>query len=265
LANRKTFTVDIQSILNATNYLDHVPIEAVPRLSQEIKQLAKITLFKTFFTALHYANSQGGFPAPFQEHVLSAVNRLPIDSRVSGTLIQITIDFEWLGTSEELSRAYHQGARLEDGGYLWGPYTGQALSSKDVFKRFAAWNAVYYDLGGTKFGKKSKVYYLPEWASWEATMQQRISIWGDKAPEWIFVQMGQQVYDPKIPVGTVFEDFEAEFRAKSTILFAKEIEKIMLRVNQFRAQGIPASITPGGRIRVPLGRFAGSIPRYRFD
>jgi hypothetical protein len=147
---------------------------------------------------------------------------------------------------------------------LWGPFENQELVSKDPWKRFAAWNAVYSGTGGYKFGRKSRVYPLPEWASWENTMQQRISIWGEKAPEWLYIQVGQQIYPPKIPVGSVFEDFESVFITQGTILFDRELAKIMAKVNQFRAQGIPAVITPGGRIRVDKGQFAGSIPQYKY-
>lgn len=265
MANRnfKTFSVDISSILAATEYLNQAPIEVIPRLAVELQELARNVLFNVFYAAMPVANAQGGFPAPFQDHVLTVLRDLPILATVSGPSIQIIIDFDLLGDSDDLERAFHQGAKLADGGgrdgYLWGPYEGQDLTSENPLARYHIWNVVYEGYSEFKFGRKSQVYRLPDWASWEATMQQRISIWGNKAPEWLYIEYGQQDYYPKVPVGSVFEDFNTEFLFSSRELFAAELDRLMTVVNSFEARGVPATVTPGGRIRVTQGRFAGSI------
>lgn len=224
----KTFAVDISTIIHAANKLDSMPFDLIPRLSSELQVIAKETLFEVFAEAVIQANSQGGFPAPFQAHVLSSIQHLPILPIVNGTLITVFVDFDILGTESDLRRAFHQGAKLTGGGgrdgYLWGPYNGQELVSKDAAKRYVAWNAVANDSGAYKFGgPKSKTYYLPEWASWENTINQRIAIWGDRAPEWLYVQFGQEEWSPKIPAGSVIEDFYSTLKIQSEILVAREL------------------------------------------
>jgi hypothetical protein len=244
LANRKTLSVDVSSIIAATNYLDRVPIDLIPRLAAEFQLMAKGILFDVFINAMPIANQQGGFPAPFQAHVLEVVRNLPILTYVNGSTINVVIDFDLLGTSDDLVRAYHQGAKLASGGgregYLWGPYQGQALKSENPLARYSVWNVVRSGHDSFKFGRKSKTYKLPEWASWDETMEQRIKIWGNKAPEWIYLQVGQRDYYPTIPEGSVFEDFAIRFNTESRALFAAELARYVAVANSYQsALGIP--------------------------
>ena len=267
VSNRKFFDVDIDSILAATQYLDGMPDRVGFRFAFALESMARRLLTQVFLQAMPIANSEGGFPAPFQVHVLEALKLIPIVTTVQGTQVSVLVDFDALGDWKDLEKAYHQGARLESGGgrdgYLWGPYVGQALKSKSPFNRYAVWNAVESGFGSFKFGSRSKVYNLPEWASWEATMQQRISIWGEKAPEWLYIQFGQQEWTPKIPPSAVFEDFQYLLNLEGGLLFESILAVEIETANQFREQlGVKVAPTRRGGLQALTS--SGAIRGGRF-
>lgn len=266
--NFQTFSVDVSEILAATKHLDGAAEALLPRLTFEIRGLAKYLLETTFLQAMIRANGQGGFPEPFQVHVLEVLQRLPIPVDIVGSKIEATIDFDLLGTPADLRTGFHQGAKLASGEYLWAPYTDQALISKSAANRYVAWNAVRNDLGGFKFGsdrgkKKARLYKLPDWASWENTMHQRIEIWGDKAPEWLYIQYGQKEWYPNIPVGTVFEDFYTQFNEESTALFEAALANYVEVLNARQGAG-PFTFVPQqpGNVREASGRYGSAYASY---
>jgi hypothetical protein len=248
LASPRTFTVDVSSIIAATNFIDGYTNTALVELSTILRGTAQNLLHAIFSDAVKYADSEGGFPPPFQDHVMSVLGTIPILSNVHNGAVSITIDFDYLGTNDELKRAYHQGARLADGSILWGPYEGQELARKDKSgeRSHLAWQSLRAGFSGVKFGSKSKTFNFPSGSSWEATMQQYISIWGNKAPEWKYIEYGQQKWDPKIPASAVLEDFDHLLQIEGTRVFEELLARIMETANGYSELGVPVVPTAAG-------------------
>lgn len=179
-----------------------------------IRSAAEDVLLANMSIALRDANVDGGFPPEFQQHVMDVLSENIYDViRISASRwdIVVTLNLDPLGTSEDLIEGYHQGARLSSGGQLWEPYTGQSLKTPDPNRRYAAWIAVRYGLGAIETDSGHLVHFeFPEGA-WEDTIQQRISIWGDKAPEYLYVLYGQEEWEPHVPPQPVIENFNQYF------------------------------------------------------
>ena len=254
--NSKTFDVDVSSIIEATSYLDAVPSKVGSELAYAFRGLARGLLIAVFEDAMIRANAEGGFPEPFQNHVLSVVRTIPIISTFSNNQIFIEVDFDEIGTTSDLERGFHQGAKLADGGRLWQEaYTGQPLKQPNAHLRYRVWNAVRYGATEVKMTHR-RPFKLPEWATWENTMDARIDIWGDKAPEWLYIQFGQHFKPPYVPAGSVFEDFAYQLNEEGSLLVEEIVAIEIETANIFSAKGITVSPTANRSIQLLAG-FAG--------
>ena len=166
------------------------------------------------------------------------------------------IDFDELGTTNDLDRGFHQGAKLADGGRLWQEaYTGQELKQKNADIRYRVWDAVRHGATEVKVTHR-RPFKLPEWATWENTMDARIDIWGDKAPEWLYIQFGQHFKPPYVPAGSVFEDFAYQLNEEGSLLVEEIIAVEIETANTFSSKGIAVNPTANRSIQL-LSGYAG--------
>lgn len=128
-----------------------------------------------------------GFPEPYIRHIVEVSRYTPPSVIVSGDTLTVFFDFYELGTASDLPKAYHRHAKLKDGTTLDGPYSGQPL----------------------KYPKRMR---LNVWETntglWEESWEEKVDIWGDRAPEWIFLAFGQP-YDPSTPPTELIDEIEA--------------------------------------------------------
>lgn len=230
MAQRKTvdrhpFKVDVSKILEALDYMDKIPKKIIDSIADEIVTLAREVAESVFVSVINSV-SEEAFPIEFKHHVLDVVANVPIKKQVRSTSISVEFDFNQLGTRADLQRAFHQGAKLADGSTLDGPYTGQELKEKNPAIRHIYWEAVHK---GATFAPNPKgPGHIPvPPGAWEETKRKYIQIWGDKAPEWLYLQFGQRAWEPNIPESTIIEDFVATFfSTASELVFQRVSEEI---------------------------------------
>lgn len=227
--------INAQAVIQAVDDLDRVARSAAPSLEKAVKVRAQEALKEVFAEAVRGADSEDGFPKEFQDHVMSSLNQINPLEEVTGGAYSLSFDFDELGGWDDLKRAFHQGARTADGGRIWGPYEGEELAQEDVDKRHAAWLRIRKQAG----------------EEWEETKQQYINIWGEKAPEWKYVQYGQQEWEPYITPQPVEENFQARLNAIHAEIMDEFLDAAVAAVNRYEVEDIEsAPIFKGGKLTV---------------
>lgn len=248
------FEVNIEAILASSNYLGHMG-SRLGTIEGQLKQIAKIALVDVFEEAVVEADSYEGFPVEFQNHTLNVVRDFQGYYVIyDGVSAFVSVDFDALGTQEELRRAFHQGARLADGGNLWGPYEGQALASSDPEAAHTFWEAVRFNQK-TAFnpttGKRmptSKVKY-----QWDEIVNKYVEIWGEKCPEWLFIQYGQEEWEPIIPQYDIIGEFESRFFSLAEDLLVAWVEAEVRIAEAYESTGVSVGFTVKGQPRLLAG------------
>lgn len=160
------------------------------------------------------------FPPHYVEPMVSAAHRI---INVSG--IDVLIDFELMGTWDDLTLGYHEGARLAGGGAVSLPWTGgtsEAGLKNDVVDRYQFWLAV---LHGEKYNN------IDTTGMWENTISARLDAWGELAPQWLLLEYGQEEWEPTIRSYPIVETITAELSGLFTSMLTEEIERIVEQVN----------------------------------
>lgn len=224
-STRVSFTADISEVTKALNAMDQIPRRVLQNVANEIKFIAQEELFNTFVEAIDQ-QSEEAFPDEFRAHMMDVVSNAEFLTSVGGTSFELFFDFNQLGDRKDLERAFHQGAILADGTRLDGPYTGQALRN-DAPERHIYWEAIRKGLNSVPNPKgPGNVHFKPD--AWEQTKNKYIEIWGDKAPQWLYLQFGQQAWEPKIKSFPIIETFSSTLRELAEQTFfnhvAQEIE-----------------------------------------
>lgn len=219
-------------------------------IRRELYNLTKQIILEEFEFACEIGNSEDGFPEKFQQHLLSAVRRIEPDILVDlhGAFIEFDLE-EWLGSYEELQRAFHQGAKLAGGGTLDGPYDGQKLHQEDTEIRHIFWEALRFGQPKAQIGDKS----VPVQGDWETTMDKYINIWGSKAPEWLFLQFGQEEWRPYVPQVDVLNNIENKIQATAGAYLAARFQESVAWANNYRTTGIDVGFSPTGKPRLNKG------------
>jgi hypothetical protein len=181
---------------------------------------------------------------------------------MDGGQLYVNLDLEeWLGGEEDLTKAFHQGAQLEGGGKLWGPYTGQALKNDDAEERHIFWEALRY--GATSVNIKGKNVHMRD-STWEETMEQYLDIWGDKAPQWLFIQFGQEEWDPYVPQVDIYNNIKQSIRGFAEGYLADLLEAEVDIANRYRATGLDVGFSGDkGPARVLAGTYTANGKTYR--
>lgn len=239
------FEVNADAVIAGANLIGNIKIP--PSIFRNVVRLA---LEDTFEEAVRYADGDGGFPEEFQDHVMGVVrNYQGYSIETAGASVFINFDFDGLGTHEELTRAYHQGAMLAEGGRLWGPYTGQALKQTDPSERHTFWEAFQEGRSTVQMGNK-RVPTTKSGHTWEETKQQYVNIWGEKCPEWLFIQYGQEEWEPTIPSFDIIGEFEQRLYALAETELVYFVETELAIANSYITTGIEVGFTSRGQPRL---------------
>lgn len=239
------FFVNTDAILAGSSRIGHITTNM---LSGQVKSLAREALISVFEAACEIANSDDGFPEEFQSHLLNAVKNLDINIITVPGEVFVSVDFDELGNRQDLERAFHQGAQLEGGGRLWGPYEGQALKNDDAEERHIFWEAIRFGRPRAQVhGKNIKVNSN---YTWEDTIQQYINIWGEKAPEWLFIQFGQEEWEPYVPQWDIIADFYSTFNVLLETSLTALVEHEVAIANSYQSLGVETGFTSKGQPRL---------------
>lgn len=249
------FEVNIDAILASADYLGTMG-SRVGTIEGELKNIARIALIDTFEQAVVEADSYDGFPREFQDHMMSVVRRFT-DYYViyDGYSVFVSVDFDELGTQSELRRAFHQGARLADKSILWGPYEGQTLASGNSQQSHDFWEAVrygnseWYNEKTKKTVPMSKLVKYP----WDEVVNKYVEIWGDKAPEWLFIQYGQEEWEPIIPQFDIIAEFEANFFGLCEELLVAFVRSEIQQAEAYESLNATIGFTVKGQPRLKTG------------
>ena len=173
-------------------------------------------------TLIQAAAQEGAdaFPPHYVEPMISAAHKIIVTSG-----IDILIDFELMGTWDDLTAGYHEGARLAGGGSVSLPWTGGTSESglkNDVVDRYEFWLAVFH---GDTYNNISTE------GLWEDTIAARLDAWGDKAPQWLLLEYGQEEWEPTITAYPIIETITTEITDLFTSMLTEEVERIVSQVN----------------------------------
>jgi len=95
----------------------------------------------TVQNVLTKAAAQAGddaFPIAYIEPMLSAAEKIIIREPTA-----VLLDFEELGTADDLQEGFHYGAKIEGGGQVELPYGGEPLKN-DTAERYEEWQRVFH-------------------------------------------------------------------------------------------------------------------------
>jgi hypothetical protein len=209
------FSSDISQIEAALDRMDDIPNHVLSEIADEITYMGQALLRDLFEDAMA-RQSETALPEEFREHIRYVVNHAEFNPTATGTGVEVDFDFNQLGTVQELKRAFHQGARTADGDIIDGPYEGEELENSAA-DRHLYWEAMAEgrDKAPTREGKSMRI----QKGAWERTKQKYIEIWGDKAPQWLYLQFGQDKWKPKIQKSSIIEDFTEIYTRKANIIF----------------------------------------------
>lgn len=249
------FQVNIDAILESSRYIGTIG-SRLGTIEDEMRKITKLALIDVFEDAVRYANSDDGFPPEFQDHVMSVIRNFEDFYIITDSYgCFISVDFEALGTEQDLQRAYHQGALLEDGTRLWGPYTGQTLKQGDAELRHIFWEAFQEGRKTAEIGGK-RVPTDRGGHDWEETKEQYINIWGaDKCPEWLFIQHGQEQWNPTIPSYDIIGEFELRLYSFAEQLLVTFVEAEIRIAEAYESVGSTVGFTKKGQPRLISGSF----------
>ena len=244
---KATYDVDISEITHSLGLMEKLPRNIIYDIAAEIENIGREELINSFVEAID-RQSEDAFPDEFRAHVLNVVEQAQFESNISGTSFEVFFDFNQLGDRNDLERAFHQGAFLADGTQLDGPYTGQELKNP-TGERHIYWEALHRgDTSAPNPKRPCRVPIKP--GAWEETKRKYIEIWGNKAPQWLYLQFGQTHWEPKILSYTIIETFQKTFLEIAEKLFVNSVAKAIEAAQQ---EGI--SLTHFGARDITTGRF----------
>lgn len=272
VALKSEFYVNIDAVIAGAELIADTFTSLSNAIEHEMYDVVKQAIYDEFDIATLQANSDDGFPEQFRNHLMDKVRNIRPTVFMDNTQLFVSFDLEEeLGGYEDLKKAYHQGALLADGTRLWGPYVGQRLHNEDAEERHLFWEALRYG----QPAKTKKGGLVKTEGKWEETVNQYIEIWGDKAPQWLFIQFGQEEWEPTVPQIDMFNNIRRAVNTYATETLYRTLEAQVALANTYKATGltvgyqgakaparvISGTITIGGKTYRP-GRFA---PRAGFD
>lgn len=244
----KVFDVDISEILDSLDAMDSIPSFIMDDIADEVDVIARSLLRQVFEEAID-KQSEEGFPQEFRDHVMEVIGFMDVDRVVGQGHAEIFVDFNQLGTLNDLTKAFHQGAKLAEGGIVDGPYEGEALLNP-VDERHEFWLAVRTGTRSVPNVKGHGKIPIKEGA-WEETKRKYVEIWGDKAPEWLYLQFGQDKWEPHIRASSIVEDFSARFQQQANEVWQRRLSQAVEDAQRGSARLIKntSEIGPSGKPR----------------
>jgi hypothetical protein len=204
--------------------MDMMPNVILEGIAVDAERMAKSTLMEIFESAID-RQSEEGFPQEFRDHVMDVVsnNQEMLTAIIDPNSVEVYMDWNTLGTKEDLERAFHQGAKLANGDIVDGPYNGEELENP-VGQRHDFWLAIRE--GATSVQNPKGAGRIPiKPGAWEETKRKYIEIWGDQAPEWLYLQFGQTLWEPHIRPSSIIEDFNAIYGRRFSQLWNDRLKQ----------------------------------------
>ena len=230
------FHVNIDAVIAGSERISTTYERLSSLIESEMFRTVKDILVDEFQDAVVRADSDDGFPARYQQHLMETVRQIIPTVLMNGGQLFVNLDLEeWLGGEEDLRKAFHQGAQLAEGGRLWGDYTGQALKNSDAGERHTFWEALRY--GKDSVDIKGKEVHIRD-SSWEETMEQYLKIWGEKSPQWLFIQFGQEEWEPTVPEIDIFSNIKFRVRDFANNYLGGILEDEARIVNAYQTTGL---------------------------
>lgn len=249
------FYVNIDAVVAGAERIGSTMSRLNNIVESELRYITKDILRQEFNWAVRQANAEGGFPESFQQHLLGVVSDIIPTVIADGNDVFINLNLEeYLGTRDDLVKAFHQGATLADGGQLWGPYTGQELRNENAEDRHIFWEAI--QRGDTRAPNPSGggEIHIPGGA-WERTQEQYIAIWGEKAPEWLFIQFGQEEWAPYVPATDIIGNVREAVQNAAAVALFNIVENEVAIANTYKTTGLQVGYSQSGTPRVREGTY----------
>jgi hypothetical protein len=219
---------ELQSALNAT---PEQITRAFTNIGASFSQIAEEVVVDTLVQAAAQAGPEA-FPTQYIPPMVEAARRIIITLPT-----EVFIDFDQLGTADELAEAYHYKAKMAEGGLVDLPYGGEDLRN-DEEGRYFGWLRVFH--GETWHG-------IDYSGAWDETIAARLSVWGNKAPQWLLLEYGQVDWEPSIEPFPIVENITSELSVIFYDMLQESVEEIINALNQ----PVPKSVAP----RDARGRF----------
>jgi len=232
---------------------------AVARIRQELYSIIR----ETFETAIGEAD----FPTIYANHLRLGINSLsPTVYQTNDGLVAEYYDLESMGDYQLLEEGFHYHAILEVDKNAFSvsnpprveiPYTGEPLYN-EFEKRYDFWQALVngedYEVTFGK-GKSSHTKFISTAGLYEETLRARVRYWGDRYPEWLLLEYGQDFYPESTP--THFKEL-TEIRVQE---YLQEVyEEIVNSVIDAWNQPTVTRNAAGRLIDAETGRFVKYLP-----
>lgn len=254
------FYVNVDAVLRASEFLGTSIRSASTIIEEEAFNFIKALLVDEFTAAGRIANSKGGFPEEYQAHLLENVGNIIPTVILDGRGLFVSIDLEdWLGGYDDLTKAYHRHAKLDGGGELTGPYDGQALKQEEAEIRHIYWQAMRE--GRAKADINGK--HVPVQGNWDQTIEEYLQIWGDKSPQWLFIQFGQEEWEPYVTQVDIVNNLQDSINFAMSGYLASYLESVIRVANSFKSAGLEHGYTSKGQPRVIAGTVTVGGKTYR--
>lgn len=241
---RGEFYVNVDAILEGADAIGMSFERASSIISNQLFEITKTEIMSVFEEAVVEADEDEGFPIEFQQHVLDVASRVIPTVFVDSGMIFVGLNLEdQMGNEEQLRRAYHQGAVLADKTKLDGPYEGQALNQDDEELRHEFWEAIRFGVSeistfNKKTGKMQRQRIKDPEEKWEHTKRKYIEIWGEYAPEWLFMQYGQPDWSPTVPAIDIERRIQQNIEGAAETYLADFFYYSIEQANAYRSRGI---------------------------
>jgi hypothetical protein len=213
-------------------FLDRFGIQEAAATALFFKQAVPILQKIIIDTITQLASSEPGFPKEYTTHLLSVVYaNPPILLGPTG----VEVDFELLGTYEDYTTGFHRHAIGSDNQRIELPYLGQELKSTTQVREAYWENEV---VGSSQY---------------QDTIQDRITAWGSKAPEWWLLQNGSDS-NPYVKPTVLAEEVAARATIELTALYEQTLQDAIILSDS--GLGVSSVGTIYYNIRNELGQFA---------
>lgn len=207
-------------------------LKAFTNISREFAIQASVIIENVLIRAAAGAGPEA-FPTQYIDPMLDAAQN--VVTLLPGELV---VNFEAMGTLSDLVEGYHYKARIDKESHVELPYQGEELKN-DTERRYEFWLKVFH-------GEK---YHNFNYAgAWNETIAARLTVWGNRAPQWLLLQYGQEEYEPTISPYPIVEDVTFDLREMFDSMMRLELNLIAAKFNG------PKGLSP----RDEKGRF---VPR----
>lgn len=244
------FEVDISQIDADLTVLDSISSNVFRRIARRIR-IACITILDDIFETATAGLDKGQMHPIVVEALLRNVSTMPIIVHSDQDGVSAEVDFETLGGWDDIEEASHYHASTEEG-QIELPYGGEEMEN-DVTDRHSFVLAMIEGVGWPN----PRGGLIPTAGLWDETNEARQAYWGSKSPAWLYLEYGQEEWEPTIPPHDITGKFSERFNEEATAIFEEEWTAAVELLEEYESAGFERDIGGGaaGRYRDEGGRF----------